>query len=354
MHLGPARLAVAALLALLLPCSTAGAEDDNTVPPVAPPAAPVAPGPAKPVPPKDQLVFGTFAATAADVVDGDTIRIAGQPAVRVLCVDTEETFKRPQDRAAAEADFAAYAKAMRGEHPRPRKYGTPAGEAAKVFFAELMKGVTKVRLERDELGAPETDIYGRRLAHVFLIKPTGDVLLTEALIKAGHSPYFVKYGGSVRFDARFRAAEKSARKAKRGVWSTEGPAHYPDYDERLTWWHAREAQIKAWRLLRGKPDHVSLGEPTTATKLKGLVGKQVVVFGLLSRVLETKDKSRMIVFLANERRRGFPVVFFDKAQYAKLDLEALASRYITVRGTLSLYKGRPQMVVERADQISTR
>lgn len=350
---GPARLPIAALLALLLLCAPTWADDDP-LPPVVPPVVPTAPGPAKPVPPKAPLVFGTYAATAADVVDGDTIRITGQPAVRVLCVDTEETYKRPEDRAAAEANFAAYAKAMRGTHPRPRKFGTPAGEAAKVFFVELMQGVTHVRLERDELGAPEADLYGRRLAHVFLIKPTGDVLLTEALIQAGHSPYFVKYGGSARFDARFRAAEKAAREAKRGVWGTEGPAHYPDYPERLVWWHAREAQIKAWRLLRTKPDHVSLGEPTTATKLKSRVGKSVVVFGLFSRVIETRDKSRMIMFLANERRRGLPVVFFDKAEYAKLDLEALESRYITVRGSLSLYKGSPQMVVERADQISTR
>lgn len=243
---------------------------------------------------------------------------------------------------------------MRGEHARPQKYGTPAGEAAKVFVSELLADATAVRLERDELKAPAQDIYGRTLAHVVIVKPAGEVNLAVALVKAGHSPYFVKYGNSLRFDKAFRDAEKTAQAKPCGVWAKEAPAHYPDYAERLVWWRSREQQVNAWRLLQDKPDHVTLSTPQTAAKLKPLVGKTAVVRGLLSRIQETKDKSRMIVFLSDTRRRGFPLVFFDKAEYAKLDLPALESRYITVRGEVSLYRGRPQMVVERADQISTR
>lgn len=330
MHIRAAACPAVALGALLVLLGSAGAEEQA-----------------------DPLVFGSFRITSEQVVDGDTVRIEGQPAVRILCLDTEEVFRRPRDRTAAEADFDRYARAKQGDEPRPQKYGTPAGEAAKAFARGLMGDGTRVRLERDRLGAPELDPYGRRLAHVILETEAGDVLFSEVMIRAGHSPYFVKYGGSIRFDARLRAAERAAREAQRGIWSKTGPAHYPDYPERLAWWQRRLAQVRAWREVAARSDHVTLGEPGTARKLQALVGNTAVVRGLFSRTLETRDKSRMIILLGDRPQRGFPLVFFDREVYDALDRAAIESMYVTVKGKITLYKGNPQMVVDRADQIST-
>ncbi len=341
-------------LAGLILCPSALQADEEQ------PKAPAVPIPAPGTPkPEDAgtsapLVFGAHPISTEQVVDGDTIRIQGQPSVRILCLDTEELYRRASHKEAAERDFAAYAREMRGDRLRPAKFGTPAGEAAKRFAAELVKGATKVRLERDAVGAPEVDPYGRRLAHVILETEKGDVLFAEAMIRAGHSPYFIKYGGSLRFDARFRAAEKAAREAKYGIWGDAGPAHYPDYAERLAWWQARLAQVKAWRKVAAQADHVTLGETAAAKKLAALVGKKAVVRGLFSRALETKDKSRRLIFMGHRPKQGFPLVFFDREVYAGLDMPAIQSMYVTVTGTISLYRGRPQMVVERADQISTK
>lgn len=318
------------------------------------PAAPVEAEDAPPTP-KDPLLIGLYPASVDCVVDADTIKVGAQrESVRVMAVDSEERFREEADREAAAKDFAAYAKAKRADSKRPVKYGTPAGEAATVWLREQMQGVTHVRLERDHPQARERGTYGRLLGHVFLVKPEGEVLLAEALVRAGHSPYFNKYGRSLRFDARLRAAQKEAREAKRGIWGTDGPAHYPDYEERLRWWSARADQMDRWRAVRAKPDHVTLGAPDADAKLQTLVGKEAVVFGVFDRELPVKTGTQRVFLLGHERRRGFPFVVFDPKVAKAIDLEELGAWFVTLRGKVTLYKGRPQMVIESPTQVATK
>ena len=327
------RLAAAALASLIL-LQAAGADE--------PPRA-------------DPLWIGTWPVTPEAVVDGDTVRLpAGMGSIRVLGLDCEEVFKDAAARAAAEQDFVAYAKAQRGARRLPVKYGTPAGETARGFAQQLAQGATAMRLERDALDAPVRGTYGRLLAHVILQGPQGPINLAEALIRAGHSPYFVKYGRSRRFDAIFRAAEAEARAAGRGIWGSTGPAHYPDYEERLGWWEARAQQVDQWQKEAARPDHVTLGAPDADERLGALVGKDAVVFGLLDRELEVKTKDKRVLLLTHLERRGFSLVFFDLTLPDQLDMHALTSRYLTVRGKVTLYNGRPQMIIESAAQISAR
>ena len=304
---------------------------------------------------KDPLLIGTYPASVECVVDADTIKVGEKrESVRVMAIDSEEVFKNDEDRAAAAKDFAAYAKAKRGDRKRPAKYGTPAGEAARDWLRAQMKGVTQIRLERDHPKARIRGTYGRLLGHVFLVKPDGEVLLAEALIRAGHSPYFNKYGRSLRFDARLKAAQKEARAAKRGIWSDTGPAHYPDYAERLRWWNARADQMDRWRAVRDKPDHVTLGAPDADAKLKALVGKEAVIFGAFERELPVKTGTQRVFLLGHERRRGFPFVVFDPEVAKGIDLEELGGWFVTLRGKVTLFKERPQMVIESLTQISTK
>lgn len=328
-------------VALLLPVLAALAAADGEAPRGAPAA--------------DPWVLGVFAAGPESVIDGDTLRLPdGQPSVRVLGVDCEEIFKSERDREASAGDFPAYARSKRGTHPRPVKYGTPAGEEARRFVVELLRDVKQVRLERDRVGGRETDVYGRRLAHVILLKPDGEVNLARAVIRAGHSPYFVKYGRSERFDEIYRQAESEAQLAKRGIWDESGPPHYPDYGERLAWWRARAAQVERWRAGRDEPDHVTLGDADADRKLRERLGKHAVVFGLLAREIPVRGDDRRILLLGHMPRRGFALVIFSQEVYAALDMPALSSLYVTARGTVTLYKGRPQIVIDRPTQLSTK
>ena len=81
--------------------------------------------------PPPGLDRGTYGLGPEDVHDGDSLRVEGVGAVRVLGIDCEEIFRSPADQLAAERDFAAYARSRRGDAPEPVKFPTPAGEAAK-------------------------------------------------------------------------------------------------------------------------------------------------------------------------------------------------------------------------------
>ncbi len=302
-------------------------------------------------PPPPELDLGTFVVGPEVVTDGDTLRLPDRGPVRVLGVDCEELFKSPRTREEAERDFAAYTRARRGDAAVPVKFPTPAGEAARDAARALVATAGQVRLERDSVIASDVDNYGRTLAHVVLLGPEGDVLLSEALIEQGHSPYFVKYGRSRRFDRRLARAEKRARARRRGIWSETGPDHYPDYEERLDWWHARADQVDRWRAREDAPGHVSLDDPSADARLRGLVGREATVFGLL-RARKDEGLPR-ILWLRHLPRLDFPVVLFDVAVWDGLDHEALRHRFVTVTGNVTLYRNRPQILVERATQIGT-
>jgi endonuclease YncB( thermonuclease family) len=296
------------------------------------------------------LLVGTYEAGPDTVIDGDTLRLPGGLSVRVLGVDAEEVFHDEVSRRAAVADFPAYARAQRGDSPTPVKFATPEGEAAKAFVRAQVRGAPRFRLERDEAAGRDVDAFGRLLAHVFLLGPEAEVLLAEALVRAGHSPYFVKYGRCRRFDEALRAAEEEARAAPRGIWAEGGEAHYPDYPERVRWWARRAGQVDAWRGAPAAPDRVTLGVPSESDRLASLAGKPVTVFGVVERM--KTDGTPRVLWLSDVKGRDLPVVFFARSPWAALDLGAVSSLFVSVRGTVTLYEGRPQIVVTRPDQVS--
>ncbi len=317
------------------------------------PGAPAPVRSAPRAPPTDPLLLGTFPLDAgSSVVDGDTLRLVGQPPIRVLCLDCEEVFHNEADRAAAEADFDAYARAKRGSSLLPVKFGTPAGTAAREFVRAFLEGVERVRLERDEVGGHELDGFERRLAHVVVVRPTGEQNLAVEVVRAGHSPYFEKYGRSRRFHAELVAAQAQARAAARGIWGSEGPRHYPDYEERLAWWEQRALQLEAWRALPAAPTRIELGTERASEQLAASVGREVVVFGTVGRL--RMDAWPRLIWLVHQRGADFTLVVRDVEVWAALDQAALASRFVTVTGPLSLYRGRPQIELKDPSQVSTR
>src|SRR5512141_1486234 len=85
---------------------------------------------------------------ASGVVDGDTVKVRGlQASLRLLGIDTEETFKHDFEREAFAAGWEQYKKKMRGTSARPVKMATPLGEAAKEFAQSFFQDARSVRLE---------------------------------------------------------------------------------------------------------------------------------------------------------------------------------------------------------------
>jgi len=125
------------------------------------------------------------------VVDGDTIilmRKGKEERVRLLRVNTPESV-----------------------HP-DKKQNTPMGVEASDFTKERLSE-KEVMLEFE---GEERDRYDRLLAYVF----AGDENFCVTLVKEGFSPYYTAYGFSEEYDAEFRQAEREARDAQLGIWST--------------------------------------------------------------------------------------------------------------------------------------
>ncbi len=302
------------------------------------------------------LVLGEFRLARKAVLDGDPLRVVGLPkTLRLLGIDTEETFKDEDDRREATRDFQAYVRAKRGESPRPVKMGTPMGEEAKRFAEAFFRDVESVRLERDH---PEEvrGYFGRFLTYVFAMKDGQWVNYNIEAVRAGMSPYFTKYGCSRRFHEEFVQAQEEARAARRGIWDP-GTQHYPDYDERLAWWNARGDFLREMeREAEGRDDFVFLTRWNAMERLRGLVGREAVVVGAVSRVAR-KDRVALAL-LARRKNEDFPVVFFDFDVLEKSGIERHEGEYVRVRGRVRLYKdprrsGKEtvEMVIERPDQV---
>lgn len=300
------------------------------------------------------LVIGEFKVTK--ITDGDTIRVDGlDSSLRLLGLDTEETFKSEGDRRMFEAGWQQYIKAKRGDSPRPKKYPTPLGEDAKHFADNFFAGADKVRLERDH-PAEIRDAYQRYLAYVFVNKNGTWLNYNVEAVRAGMGPYFPKYGQSRRFHEEFVAAQEEARAAKRGIWAP-GVMAYPDYDERLPWWNARGEFVAKFRADgEGKPNYIDISHWDATKQLENLVGKEVHILGLVDNV-RIGEKGPTRVSLSRQQFSGFPLVFFDRDVFMQSGIASWQGEYVVVTGIPTIYENRynhrkqVQIVIDRASQI---
>lgn len=237
------------------------------------------------------LDVGEFALRDAGVVDGDTLKVEGiKRSLRLLAIDTEEVFHGKDNdnqkrlRKLMAEDYEAYVAEVAGDQLLPAKYATPLGDEATAWAAEFFAQAKALRLELDTPAAL-TGSYGRLLVYVWAIYTDGrePALYNLEAVRAGMSPYFVKYGRSQRFDAVFREAQDQARVAKRGIWDPD-KQHYPDYERRLAWWSRRAAALSQVISLRAREvDFVEVGPYEAIESLRPRVDKsaEVTVFGIV-------------------------------------------------------------------------
>ena len=296
-----------------------------------------------------KLSVGTFALSTErePVVDGDTIRVDGlDRTLRLLGIDTEETFRDPGKRQLCDGDWREYlAVVYAGSTPdRPPKFATPMGEAAKEFAREFFDGLKTVHLQYDD---PRRTVgyFGRHLVHVLAKKQDKWVNYNVEIVRMGYSPYFKKYGRCRRYHDAFMAAEKQARTARRGIWA-ESPRHacYPDYEKRLVWWAERDRDIAKITALRAKDDNLFvLGEDAEWERLKKQAGKRVTVASSVGGW--RKAGGRGIVYLGHRNRKDFAVIG-PLAKMTDHPIRETSGDLLLVTGVVTLWKGDPQFQVD--------
>jgi micrococcal nuclease len=127
--------------------------------------------------------------TVRRVVDGDTLLLESGARVRLQGIDTPES--------------------VREDYP-VEPWGPEASAFSKQFIAEAK---SRVRLT---FSLERKDRHDRYLAFVW----NGDVMLNEELVRAGLAHARMDYRYAQPMKRRLAAAEREARGAKRGIWST--------------------------------------------------------------------------------------------------------------------------------------
>ena len=286
------------------------------------------------------LEMGVFPLKQGAIVDGDTIKVGGlEESLRLIGLDTEETFKSEKNKREYEEGWAVYwAKKSEG-HSRPIKIATPMGEEAKHFAQDFFKGVRRVKLERDH---PKEirGRYNRFLAYVFAERDGKWVNYNVEAVRAGMTPYFTKYAYSRRFHEDFVEAQEEARAAKRGIWS-DAEGHYPDYPRRLEWWNARADFIAEFeREARGHSDMVVLTHFDAPQRLEALLDREVEVLATVGDIKPREGKAPARVMLSRRLFADMPLIFWDEEVLAQSGIEAYKGEFVRVKGLVTAYTNK--------------
>lgn len=286
---------------------------------------------------QEGLVIGEF--PLSEVIDGDTITVAGlQNSLRLLALDTEETFKKEHEWRAYEQGWDVYLQSEEKKSRTPVKIPTPLGEEAKKFAKEFFKGVKRVRLERDH-SKEIRDRYNRYLAYVFVEKDGKELNFNVECVRAGMSPYFSKYSYSRRFHQQFVDAQNEARAARRGIWDPS-KQHYRDYEERIAWWNRRADFIKKFEEEAEENDnYIALTQWDALQKLEQMVDREVVILATVGDI-KINEKGPIKVMLSRRMFSDFPLIFFDRDVFVSSQVADSKGDYIRVRGVVSKYKNK--------------
>lgn len=313
-------------------------------------SADLAPGRAEEV----GVVLGEFPLKKGAVVDGDTIKVGGlSGSLRLSGLDTEETFKSEKAKRAFEVGWEEYLESEQAKTAKPVKIPTPLGEEAKVFAKHFFAGVTRVRLERDH---PKKlrGRFNRFLVYVFVNRDGEWVNYNVEAVRAGMSPYFMKYGYSRRFHQDFVEAEKAAQEAQLGIWEP-GTQHYRDYTIRGSWWRARAEFIKTFEeqaaeaAAAGATNWIDLSHFDALTELAALEGEEIFLLGNVGDV-RPGNKGPARVMLGRKMGDDFPLIFFDESLIGRTGIDRFRGEFVVIRGVVSTYEskrtGRSQLQIE--------
>jgi endonuclease YncB( thermonuclease family) len=306
------------------------------------------------LPDDDPRVLGVFRFRERPdpIIDGDTVAVIGLDAsLRLLGIDAEETFFRNDElRGRAYSDFPGYLEIIYADATGIPKFATPMGEEAKAFAHDFFAGDTEVRLEYDDLRRTR-GYYDRYLVYVFALRGGDWINYNIEAVRAGMTPYFTKYGYSLRFHDEFIEAQEEAQAAERGIWDPE-LRHYPDYEERMVAWNRRGDTIAYYAEHHGDdPAYAELVVNEDWYRLDELDGQTVTVFGALGDIHLDWNPPR--VNISHRRGNDFTLVGFRDGVFDQYNLEEHRGEYVYIRGVLNFYQGRPQFIVDNGIEVWT-
>jgi len=303
------------------------------------------------------LVLGEFTLGRDAVVDGDTLKVEGlDTSLRLIGLDTEETFKAEGDRRAATADWAAYWEVKRASSPKPVKVATPLGEEAKAFAQKFFAGVTRVRLERDD-PAESRDAYDRLLAYVFADRgwPMGQ--LQHRVRTGGHVALLHEVRQRQTVSRRARGRDERGEKEQARIWDPTRQ-HYTDYAERLAGGARAPRSSRDSRPRRTASPIISSSAPATPRPASPVSSAEKCTCSAWSA---TSCRTACHSGLPHPSQgRGLPLIFFAREVFAATRLADFGGELVRVRGTVTVYKSpksdreQLQIVVEKPEQILTQ
>jgi endonuclease YncB( thermonuclease family) len=303
------------------------------------------------------LIIGEYSLKQDAIVDGDTIKVDGLDAsLRLLAIDTEETFKSETDWRKFEVGWDAYLANEQAKTRRMIKVATPLGMDAKHWAEDFFAGVTTVRLERDN---PKQirGRYNRFLTYVFVERDGKWVNYNVESVRAGMSPYFTKYGYSRRFHEEFLAAEAEAKASKVGLWAA-GAHCYPDYEAREVWWDNRAEFVAAFEAdAADDPALIDLTNWDAIMQLQARLGDEVEVLSTVGDIRQG-ERGPKRVMLSRRMFSDFPLIFWEDDVFEDSGIERYRGEFVRVRGVVTSYtdrrNGRKQLQIEVRNPVQVR
>ncbi len=303
--------------------------------------------------PDSSLVIGDF--KISKITDADTFRFENlDNSTRLLGIDAEETFKSAdaeQKTNEIAQHWDEFYKMERGDSKMPVKADSPFGYEAWKWTEEFFKDVDYVRLEK-EADDRSLDIYGRYLVYAIAIMKDGtEINYNVECVRLGYSPYFNKYGNSLRFNNEFVEAQNYAKENKLGIWDPE-KKHYPDYEERIIWWDTRAKQLEDYESKHSADEnYFNLASDNDYKRLSDYVGKEITVFGNIGNVM-TK-KLPYLLRIPHTKDDNFDIVVYEEnSDFLKeLDIDTKQFYYTYTKGVLETYDGNYRIVLRNKDQF---
>ena len=250
------------------------------------------------------------------VIDGDTFIIKGGYSVRILSIDTDER-------------------------------GYPCYQEAKDKLEELILG-KKVKLEKEE---KDVDQYCRYLRHIFLpasAEATADRNKENIGLKLVEEGLAVaRFYSETKYQEEISEAEKNARENKIGCkWSSYTKAS----GNKSSFANTSEDKNFHWEKLTSELNEMEI---VGACESKNYLGEEIIIQGKIASAYCSKTNTVFLNFGSAYPKQCFVAVIFNSYQdkFIKNPEKYYADKTVRIKGKISEYKGKPQIILKNPEQI---
>lgn len=274
------------------------------------------------------------------IVDGDTFRLRKyQKSFRLMCIDTEETFKGKNAEEKTEEiskRWLEYYNQNKSNERfnKPAKIESPFGYKTYLWTKDFFLESDSIRIEVDNFDRIK-DIYDRELVYIIVYKKGKEINYNIECVREGYSPYFNKYGNSQRFHDEFLIAQNEAAANKKGIWSKDEKC-YPDYTQRIEWWNIRANQLVNYELkYSDNLSYINLMKDRDRDKLEANIGKDIIIFGNVTDFFIKKLPFTFRLGISSNMHLNILIYEENKDLLDKLDLKGIDYYYVYIKGELS-------------------